>query len=331
MNDFRQFIQEDRVRVFDGAMGTMLYAAGVYINRSYDELNLSAPDTVRGIHAEYVKAGAEIIETNTYGASRLKLAQHGLDDRLAEVNVAAARLARKAVESARHDAFVAGAISPLGVRIEPYGPTSAEEAKALFKEQGLALLEGGVDCFVLETFDDLAEAHQAILALREISSLPVFIQMTINEAGTTTYGTDPEIFTAMLDRWGADVIGLNCSVGPQIILSAIERMRAITERKLVAQPNAGMPRDVHGRQIYMCSPEYMARYAKRLIQVGAKFVGGCCGTTPEHRSEQNSPPGQKFPSQFVEADFEGSRGFRHVLIVTGEVDLLSTFAEEYDR
>ncbi len=282
MDSFRQFIQQDRVRVFDGAMGTMIYSKGVYINRCYDELNLSSPDIILGIHREYVKAGAEIIETNTFGASRLKLAQQGLDDRLEEINVAAARLARRAAQSAHHEVFVAGAISPLGVRIEPYGPTSVDEAKDLFKEQAQALLEGGVDCFVLETFHDLAEIQQAIRAVRELCDLVIFAQMTINDHGETSFGTPPELFTQKLDQWGADVVGLNCSVGPQIILEAIEKMRPLTSRKLSAQPNAGLPRDVQGRMMYMCSPEYMAKYAKRLIQAGVKFIGGCCGTTPEH-------------------------------------------------
>ncbi len=287
MSNFRDFMQEDRVRVFDGAMGTMIYHKGVYINRSYDELNLSSPDLIIEIHHEYLKAGAEIIETNTFGASRLKLAQQGLDDRLAEINIAAAKLARKAIESgARHDAFVAGAISPLGVRIEPYGPTSVEEAKDLFKEQAQALLEGGVDCFVLETFHDLAEIEQAIKAIREVGDVPIFAQMTINDHLQTAYGTPLEIITTRLDKLldtnGIDVMGLNCSVGPNAILAAIDKIRPLTTRRLSAQPNAGNPRDVQGRQMYMASPEYMAKYAKRLISAGAKFVGGCCGTTPEH-------------------------------------------------
>jgi methionine synthase I (cobalamin-dependent)/5,10-methylenetetrahydrofolate reductase len=282
MSNFRDFMNEDRVRVFDGAMGTMLYSKGVYINRCYDELNLSGADIVLGIHREYIKAGAEIVETNTFGASRLKLAQQGLDDRLSEINVAAAQLARRAADSGHHEVFVAGAISPLGVRIEPYGPTSVDEARELFKEQAQALLEGGVDCFVLETFHDLAEMGEAIRAVRELCDLVIFAQMTINDSGETAYGTAPEIFTPRLDQWGADVIGLNCAVGPQIILEAIEKMRPLTAHKLSAQPNAGMPRDVLGRQIYMCSPEYMAKYAKRLINAGVKFIGGCCGTTPEH-------------------------------------------------
>ncbi|MEP7271593.1 MAG: bifunctional homocysteine S-methyltransferase/methylenetetrahydrofolate reductase [Acidobacteriota bacterium] len=286
MSNFREFIQGDRVRVFDGAMGTMLYSKGVYINRCFDELNLSGPEIVQGIHREYIKAGAEIIETNTYGASRLKLAHYGLDDRHTEINVSAARIARKAAETANHDVYVAGAISPLGVRIEPYGPTSMEEAREVFRAQAEALLTGGVDCFVLETFQDLEEIHQAIRAIRELCDLVIFAQVTISDQGETAYGTAPEVFTPQLDKWlgleGADVIGLNCSVGPQIILSAIERMRPLTSRRLSAQPNAGMPRDVQGRQIYMCSPEYMAKYAKRLISSGVKFIGGCCGTTPEH-------------------------------------------------
>jgi homocysteine S-methyltransferase len=286
MDNFKEFIQEDRVRVFDGAMGTMIYSKGVYINRSYDELNLSSPELILEIHREYIKAGSEIIETNTYGASKLKLAHQGLDEKLAEINQAAARIARKAAESAKHDVFVAGAISPLGVRIEPYGPTSEEDAKELFRQQAQALLEGGVDCFVLETFSDLAEMHQAISAVRELTDQVIFAQMTINEEGETAYGTHPEIFTRRLDQWlnseGYDVIGLNCSVGPQAILEAIEKMRPLTTRKLSAQPNAGNPRDVGGRQMYLAQPEYMAKYAKRLISAGVKFIGGCCGTTPEH-------------------------------------------------
>jgi methionine synthase I (cobalamin-dependent)/5,10-methylenetetrahydrofolate reductase len=286
MDQFRDFIQDDRVRVFDGAMGTMIYTRGVYINRCYDELNLSSPDLIVDIHREYIKAGAEIIETNTYGASRLKLVQQGLVEKLRDINVAAARLARSAAESAKHDVFVAGAISPLGVRIEPYGPTSVDEAKDLFKEQAQALLEGGVDCFVLETFQDLAEMHQAIRAVRELCDHVIFAQMTINDHGETAYGTSPEIFTQRLDQWlnkeGGDIIGLNCSVGPQVILEAIEKMRPLTTRRLAAQPNAGLPRDVQGRQMYLASPEYMAKYAKRLINAGVKFIGGCCGTTSEH-------------------------------------------------
>jgi methionine synthase I (cobalamin-dependent)/5,10-methylenetetrahydrofolate reductase len=279
MKDFRDAVTDDRVYVFDGAMGTMLYQRGVYINRCYDELNLASRDLVLGVQRDYVKAGADIIESNTYGANRLKLAGYGLDDKAYEINHAGVRIAR---EAAGERAFVAGAIGPLGIRIEPYGKTSAEEAQAIFREQAEALLEGGVDLFVLETFSDVSEIQQALLAVRSISDLPIVAQITIQTDGNTSYGTAPETFTTQLDEWGADVIGLNCSVGPATMLEALEKMRTVTRRKLSAQPNGGLPRQVDGRMFYMASPEYMAKYAKRLIQAGAKFVGGCCGTTPEH-------------------------------------------------
>jgi homocysteine S-methyltransferase len=279
MKNFRDLLQTDAIHIFDGAVGTRLYDKGVYINRSYDELNLTAPDLVREVHGEYVRAGAEIIETNTYGATEHKLQSYGLDKSLREINISAARLAR---EAAGDRAFVAGAIGPLGLRIEPYGPTSFDEAKDMFKMQAEALLEGGVELFVLETFSDLSEIRQAIRAVREICDLPIITQMTIQMDGNTSFGTTPEVFTTRLDEWGADVIGLNCGVGPALVLSAIETMRPVTKKKLSVQPNAGLPRDVQGRQMYMCSPEYMATYARRFIQVGASFIGGCCGTTPAH-------------------------------------------------
>lgn len=277
--NFRDLLDSDRIHVFDGAMGTMLYAKGVYINRCYDELNLSNPDLVREVHSEYCRAGADILETNTFGATAPKLAQYGLEASLREINIAAAHLAR---EGGGDDCYVAGSVGPLGLRIEPYGPTSFEEAKDLFKEQVAALLEGGVDLFSLETFNDVTEMQQAIRAVRELCDLPIVAHMTIQTDGNTSFGTTPEHFTKQLDEWGADVIGLNCGVGPAIILSALEKMRAVTKKKLAAQPNAGLPRDVQGRQFYMCSPEYMSKFAKRFIQSGAKFIGGCCGTTPSH-------------------------------------------------
>jgi methionine synthase / methylenetetrahydrofolate reductase(NADPH) len=279
MESFRELLSTDRILVVDGAMGTMLYAKGVYINRCYDELNLSAPDLVREIHTEYIRAGADIIETNTFGATAPKLQQYGLEGNLHEINAIAAKVAR---EAAGDRAYVAGAIGPLGLRIEPYGPTSFDEARDLFKAQVVALAEGGVDLFCLETFSDVSEVRQAIRAVKEVCDLPIITQMTIMIDGNTMFGTTPELFTERLDEWGADVIGLNCGVGPAIILTALEKMRAVTKKKLSAQPNAGLPRDVQGRQFYMCSPEYMSKFAKRFIQSGAKFIGGCCGTTPAH-------------------------------------------------
>lgn len=279
MKNFRDLIESDSVYVFDGAVGTRLYDKGIYINRSYDELNLVAPDLVREVHEEYVKAGADVIETNSFGATRHKLQPYGLESKLREINIAAATIAR---EAAGERVYVAGAIGPLGLRIEPYGPTSFDEAKDMFKEQAEALLEGGVDLFILETFSELPVIEQAIRAVRELCDLPVIAQMTIQMDGKTTFGTTPEIFTTSLDAWGADVIGLNCGMGPTHVLNALEKMRTVTTKRLSAQPNAGLPRDVQGRQFYMGSPEYMATFAKRFVQAGAKFVGGCCGTTPTH-------------------------------------------------
>ncbi len=279
MRSFRDLLDNDSIHVFDGAMGTMLYSKGIYINRSYDELNLVAPDLVREVHDEYIRAGADVIETNTFGANVNKLQPYGLEANVREINIAAARIAR---EAAGERVFVAGAIGPLGLRIEPLGPTSFDEAKEMFATQVAALLEGGVDLFILETFSDLSELQQAIKAVRDLCDLPIVAQVTIQIDGNMLFGATTEVFTAQLDEWGVDVIGLNCGVGPAIVLNAIEKMRPLTTRKLSAQPNAGLPRDVGGRQIYMCSPEYMAEYSRRIVQAGARFVGGCCGTTPAH-------------------------------------------------
>ena len=275
-----RLLDPEQVVMFDGAMGTMLYAKGVFINQCYDELVLRSPDLVREVHAAYVKAGAEVVETNTFGANRAKLTQYGLEGQVAAINQRAAQVAREAAGDQR---LVAGAVGPLGIRLEPYGPTSRDEARGYFREQMQALADGGADCFVLETFADLEELEQAILAARDVNpAMPVIAQATVGPELRTAFGATPEDVARVLDKWGVDVIGLNCSVGPQTILEAIERMAAVTTRKLSAQPNAGMPRDVGGRTMYMASPEYMATYARHLIQAGAKIVGGCCGTTPEH-------------------------------------------------
>jgi homocysteine S-methyltransferase len=275
-----RLLDPDRIIVFDGAMGTMLYSKGVFINQCYDELNLRAPDLVREIHRKYIDAGAQVLETNSFGANRIKLSQYGLESQVKELNRAAAQVAR---EAAGDRALVAGAVGPLGVRIEPYGPTSAEEAFSVFREQMEGLAEGGVDLFIIETFADLLEIEQAIRAARTVApTIPVVAQMTIGADCRTPYGAGPEDVARSLDRWGADVIGLNCSVGPQTILECIEKMTPYTRKKLSAQPNAGMPRDVGGRSMYMASPEYMASYARHLVHAGVKILGGCCGTTPEH-------------------------------------------------
>jgi methionine synthase I (cobalamin-dependent)/5,10-methylenetetrahydrofolate reductase len=278
-----RLLDPNRIVLFDGAMGTMLYQKGIFINQCYDELSVRSPELVREIHRQYVKAGAEVLETNSFGANRIKLVQYGLQAQCGDINRAAAAIAREVADSATHPVLVAGAAGPLGVRLEPYGPTSETEARAVFREQLAALAEGGADLFILETFSDLHEIKEAIRAARDVNpSMPIVAQMTIGADHRTTYGATAEDVARTLDEWGADIIGLNCSVGPQIILECIERMAPVTRRKLSAQPNAGMPRDVGGRSMYMASAEYMASYARHLIHAGAKVLGGCCGTTPEH-------------------------------------------------
>jgi len=279
MPDFRSLIENGSAHLFDGAIGTELYQRGVFINVSYDELNMKRPELVREVHRAYRDAGAEILETNTFGGNRLRLDQHGLGDRVRAVNVAGAELAR---EVAGDDLFVAGSIGPLGIRIEPYGPTAREEARAIFREQAEALAAGGVDLFVIETFSDLSEIEQAILGCRDAADLPIVAQMTIFTDGNTLYGYDPARIAHHLDQAGADVIGLNCSVGPAMILKAVQPMAEVTSRPLSAMPNAGLPREVEGRKMYMASPDYFAKYTRRLMQAGVRFIGGCCGTTPEH-------------------------------------------------
>jgi homocysteine S-methyltransferase len=275
------FLQEldNRVLVCDGAMGTMLYARGIFLNRSFDELNLTQPDLVAEVHKEYVRAGADVLETNTFGANRVKLAAFGLADRVHAINVQGAKIARHA---ARDTAYVAGAIGPLGIRVEPWGRTGVDEAEACFREQAQALVEGGVDLFILETFRDVNEIGAAIRAVRSVCDLPIVAQMTTEEDGNSLDGVAPETFVPDLEARGADVVGLNCSVGPAAMLEALERMARVAHVKLAAQPNAGKPREIEGRNLYLCSPDYMASYARRFINAGVRLVGGCCGTTPDH-------------------------------------------------
>ena len=271
----------------DGAMGTLLYSNGIFINRCYDELNLSQPDLIRQVHHDYFQAGADIVETNTFGANAFRLGRHGCADKVRDINLAGVKLAREAAKS--FDGAVAGSVGPLGVRIEPLGKTSFDEAHAAFLEQIGALNEAGVDLLILETFGYLEEIRQAIRAAREINpNLPLVAQVTIDEDGNCLDGASPETFAAKLTDWGADVVGCNCSVGPVAMLDAMERVRRATKLPLAAQPNAGMPRSVEGRNIYLCSPEYMASYAKKFFAAGVRLIGGCCGTTPDHTRSMRS-------------------------------------------
>ena len=277
----------DRPILADGAMGTVLYARGIFINRCYDELNLSDPGLILAVHEEYLQAGADVLETNTFGANRFRLARHGLAGKVAEINAAGVRIAREAVahlkEKQAGDAWVAGAVGPLGVRLEPLGKTGLDEARAAFAEQIQALTTAGVDFLVVETMPALNEAHEALNAAHEIApDLPVLVMVTVDDEGNCLDGASPEHAAALLTEWGAGAIGVNCSTGPSNVLTAIEAMRKATTLPLAAMPNAGMPRAIEGRNIYLCSPEYMASFARKAIAAGAQFVGGCCGTTPNH-------------------------------------------------
>ena len=271
----------------DGAMGTVLYARGVFINRCYDDLNLSDPGLILSIHEEYLQAGAEILETNTFGGNRFRLARHGLAGKVAEINAAGVRLARQAVEHLRDkqagDAWVAGSVGPLGVRLEPLGKTGLDEARAAFAEQIHALAAASVDLIIIETMPALNEAREALAAAREVApDLPVLVMVTVDDDSNCLDGSSPALAAALLTEWGAGAIGVNCSTGPATVLTAIEAMRGATTLPLAAMPNAGMPRAVEGRNIYLCSPEYMASFARKAIAAGAQVVGGCCGTTPNH-------------------------------------------------
>jgi homocysteine S-methyltransferase len=276
-----------RPMLADGAMGTVLYARGVFINRCYDELNLSDPGLILSVHEEYLQAGAEIVETNTFGANRFRLTRHGLGGKVKEINAAGVRLAREAVEHLKDkqagEAWVAGSVGPLGVRLEPLGKTGLDEARAAFAEQIEVLAESGVDLVIIETMPALNEAREALEAARRVApELPVLVMVTVDDESECLDGSSPAQAAALLTEWGADAVGVNCSTGPATVLTAIEQMRVATTLPLAAMPNAGMPRAVEGRNIYLCSPEYMASFARKAIAAGVQIVGGCCGTTPNH-------------------------------------------------
>ena len=280
-------IFSDRAVLADGAMGTVLEARGVFTNRSYDELNLSDPNLIVAVHEEYLLAGAEILETNTFGANRFRLSRHGLGAKVEEINAAGVRLAREAVKRLKEkqagEAWVAGAVGPLGVRLEPLGKTGLDEARAAFAEQIGVLKRSGVDLLIVETMPALNEAREALEAAKAVApELPVLVMVTVDDEGDCLDGSSAAQAAAWLTEWGADAVGVNCSTGPATVLTAIEEMRAATNLPLGAMPNAGMPRAVEGRNIYLCSPEYMASFARKAIAAGAQMVGGCCGTTPNH-------------------------------------------------
>jgi homocysteine S-methyltransferase len=279
--DFAEALKSGQCFLFDGSTPTVLYERGVYINRSFDEANLTSPELVRAIHEEFRAGGAQIITTNTWAANRLKLQGYGLGEKLQEINLRGAQLAREVLQD---DApgWVAGAIGPLGVRIEPWGPTSFGEAQGYFAEQATALLEGGVDLFVLEGFADLNEIHQAVLAIQQVCPLPVAAMMTPNDEGQTLYGTEPEWYIRKLTEWGATLVGVNGGSGPAPLLDLLKRFKTVTDCPLILQPSAGLPRMVDGRLLYMASPEYLGEFARQAFQLGARAVGGDAGTTSAH-------------------------------------------------
>ena len=279
MKSFKERLQSEII-VFDGGTGTYLYDKGIYINRCFEELNLTSPELIIELHRDYVNAGADVIETNTFGANKFALAPHGLESKVYEINYKGAQLAKSV---AKDFALVAGSVGPLRVQIEPLGKLSFNEAMDTFAEQIKGLLDGGVDLIVFETFSLIEELIQGVRAVRKLhADIPILAQVTINSEGNLLSGESLQRFVEGLSPYHVDAIGMNCSEGPRLMLEALEHLRELTTLPLSVQPNAGLPQNIGGRNLYMTSPEYMAEYAKRFIQTGASIVGGCCGTNPTH-------------------------------------------------
>ncbi|WP_243286831.1 bifunctional homocysteine S-methyltransferase/methylenetetrahydrofolate reductase [Geothrix terrae] len=279
---FRQALDEGECFLFDGSTASALHDRGITLQRSFEECNLKTPDLLLAIHGEFLAAGAQVLTTNTWGANRLKLAARGLESQLDAINREGVALAKQAIAQQQARAWVAGCIGPLGVRIEPWGPTSFDEARALFREQAEALIGAGSDLIVLEGFEDLNEIHQAILAVQEVRDLPLAALMTTNDEGQALFGAEPEWFIKQLDTWGADLVGLIGGNGPAPHLRLLEHLKGVTTRPIVLLPNPGLPHLVDGRLIYGASPEYLGAFAARALAGGARAVGGCSGTTVAH-------------------------------------------------
>jgi homocysteine S-methyltransferase len=284
MNDKFLSQLDARPLLCDGAMGTMIYAKGIPFERCFDELNLSQPALIAEIHRAYIDAGVNVIETNTFGANRFKLGEYGLANKVAEINQAGVRLARRVVDAAFKEVFIAGSVGPLGLRLAPLGRLSAAEARAAFREQVAALVEAGAEVIVCDTFPDLFELKEAILAVREVAeNIPLVAQLTFTEDGRTLLGHTPQKVAATLAELPVDVVGINCSVGPTVVWRALQSLaKAWPGVRLSAQPNAGWPERIGGRIMYATPPEYFGDYALAFVAAGARLVGGCCGTTPEH-------------------------------------------------
>jgi homocysteine S-methyltransferase len=299
---------EERILLGDGAYGTVLQSRGVAQNACVDAVVLEDPDLVRRVHEEYIAAGADIIETNTFGANRFRLARHGLEAKVREINFRAAKLARDAKEISGEPVFIAGAVGPTGRMLASIGDVRAEDVRAAFKEQVEALLEGGVDLIILETFPDIPELREAILAVKESCDLPVIAQMTFQRDGRTIGGEPPDEVANTASALGADVAGINCSLGPHHALQVIEEMASASSIRLSAVPNAGLPKYTDDRLIYPSTPEYFAKYVRKLVEAGANIVGGCCGTTPEHTAKMREALDQEWNRKARKAATTASNG-----------------------
>lgn len=279
----QELLEKDGIILADGAMGTMLHSRGVSFNACFDELNLTQPALVAEIHQEYISAGAQIIETNTFGANRYKLSAHGLEDKVREINQAAVKLAQRAVEASFKPILIAGSVGPLGVRLAPFGRVQPEQAFDAFREQIEALADAGSDLLMVETQTDLHEVAEAVRAARAVCQLPVVATLTFTRDDRTLLGDSPQHVARTLSELGVDIIGANCSSGPAQLLRILSLMRsAAPQAHYAVMPNAGWPERVSGRIMYPATAEYFGDYARSFCEAGAVFIGGCCGTTPDH-------------------------------------------------
>jgi len=281
--DYRTRLKKG-VILFDGGMATMLYSKGIFFNRCFEEVNLSQPKLVKELHEEYIQAGAEAIETNSFGANRLKLAKYGLEEKTVAINRAAAQLA---CEVAGDRIFKAGSVGPLGIRLAPLGVLARSQAEAIYQEQLAALLEGGVDLIIFETFTDIEELLFACEVCHRLDrDIPIQAQFTVGQDNLTADGLAPEKAAQLLQaKAEIDVLGINCSIGPAHSLEVLLKIREHVTKPIAVMPNAGLPKEYEGRFFYLSSPEYMAEYAKQFLEAGASVIGGCCGTTPQHIRE----------------------------------------------
>lgn len=283
MDNFTELVSAEKTILLDGAMGTMLIAAGMETGGSPDEMNITNPDVVRGVHKAYIQAGSRIVLTNSFGGTGLRMKQHGYEDRVLEFNQAAAENARSVAEAAPHLVVVAGSMGPTGEMMKPMGKLTFDDAKAAFAEQAQGLAAGGVDVFWVETMSDLEEVRAAVEGAKSVSDLPVVVTMTFDTNGRTMMGVSPEKAMAALIGSGVVALGGNCGNGPEEIFSVIEKMTAENaDIPLVAKANAGLPKIVNGEIVYDGTPQVMADYAVKVRDKGATFIGACCGSSPDH-------------------------------------------------